>query len=1045
MAPPFVSSIRTYSCSSTIPAANAVVTPGTTVYARGYVELTMSEPVTVSDSPVLDLTIGASSYTAVPYGYVDAVVVDSGGSGYTTASVAFVTAPGHTGVGAEATVHIVGGAIVRIEITNPGEGYQELPAVVITGDGIGASATASVLSLTAGDGVVDFTTSLGYNVICVKKGIRFLHEGMAVSAPGLLPVGTTVTAIALSTLVGPPNYTGILVQVSASAIASGNGALNTGPKATFVVNNASASTIPFGALAAGGVVLNQANGSLLNADLQAADPVNPLLVPVFSDDGTTYDIIQLTSHHADGTPVTGLTLTAGDIMIIRIFFNQQVYFPGSANAKVYFNYLDGSAARNDFAINNHGNKSVALDFEWNVPNGQTVDLCSVGGLYFSFQGGDDPRDPCARIVDLPHKVGPGWEGTVAMDIVSSACTEAVSVLETITVVGVESVVNCGGLFALDLTFDSVVYLDGGASLTVSYTVLTTTGELRPGVAVYVSGSGTATLTFQGQAPASAPCAIDLCSLQVLSVNVDPAGALHSQTATGPAADVSAWVQQTSIATPTQTTVQSVTVATQSGGNWLAYGEWVDIVFTFSNAVGLQVASLSLLDGGAGYAAAPAVAIVAADATGFGATASCTIAGGAVDALTLVSGGAVYTATPAVTFTGASTTPASATASLSPQPTLQIRARLDLTETIYYTISTAPEVFWDAPNVVRFRAYNLVQTCSLHMCTLELTNLAGLSDPCQQPPYASSPYSYTPPQADCDLVRPEALYMTPFLENGGARLCVKVAYDVGVTALAAPPVCSITVCYNRRLYTLPYESQASATELQFAVSSESLPKGGEICIVSATNPCQVVGASSGLAWLPGQVPLANACAAIGMDPYVVGADGRMSHLRGVGPHAMAPGVSCTLKTLGARDADRLPAALWRAMTAGQRAHLLAGGMRYNGDMEFLDRVQVGGASVDADTWRLSDGRHALSLPGATLVSDVDLRYMLAGSPYARQRFSSVMRLPVSAGVFLLLARSDNPQVRSFAGVLTTEAGARRMSGSRAGERAVARGELFVPVC
>lgn len=80
-----------------------------------------------------------TTITAIDTGMVDVVIVDEGGTGYTTASV---TLTGGGGSGATATATILDGVIVAIEVTDAGTGYTSAPTVGITGDGSGATGTA---------------------------------------------------------------------------------------------------------------------------------------------------------------------------------------------------------------------------------------------------------------------------------------------------------------------------------------------------------------------------------------------------------------------------------------------------------------------------------------------------------------------------------------------------------------------------------------------------------------------------------------------------------------------------------------------------------------------------------------------------------------------------------------------------------------------------------------------------------------------------------------------------------------------------------------
>lgn len=77
--------------------------------------------------------------TTIDDSMVDLVLLDDGGTGYTTATV---TLTGGGGSGATATATILDGVIVAIDVTDAGTGYTSAPTVGITGDGTGATATA---------------------------------------------------------------------------------------------------------------------------------------------------------------------------------------------------------------------------------------------------------------------------------------------------------------------------------------------------------------------------------------------------------------------------------------------------------------------------------------------------------------------------------------------------------------------------------------------------------------------------------------------------------------------------------------------------------------------------------------------------------------------------------------------------------------------------------------------------------------------------------------------------------------------------------------
>lgn len=107
---------------------------------------------TVRDTAALRIiqTCTVSSFLeAYPFGGVTGAIINSGGSGYTTAPN--VTISGGTGSGATATAVVANGAVTQVNITNPGSAYSTqltgavAPTISFGGPGAGANATATVL------------------------------------------------------------------------------------------------------------------------------------------------------------------------------------------------------------------------------------------------------------------------------------------------------------------------------------------------------------------------------------------------------------------------------------------------------------------------------------------------------------------------------------------------------------------------------------------------------------------------------------------------------------------------------------------------------------------------------------------------------------------------------------------------------------------------------------------------------------------------------------------------------------------------------------
>lgn len=77
-------------------------------------------------------------------GGVTSIIINNGGSGYTTPPVIALTGGGFTHAAQIGTVTIVNGSITKIDLLDPGAGYTTLPEVNVVGDGVGASVSVSL-------------------------------------------------------------------------------------------------------------------------------------------------------------------------------------------------------------------------------------------------------------------------------------------------------------------------------------------------------------------------------------------------------------------------------------------------------------------------------------------------------------------------------------------------------------------------------------------------------------------------------------------------------------------------------------------------------------------------------------------------------------------------------------------------------------------------------------------------------------------------------------------------------------------------------------
>ncbi|MDI5890599.1 phage tail tube protein [Halomonas rhizosphaerae] len=109
-------------------------------------------------SPNVLWAVGWSNGTEAPRtgGSVGEVNVDSGGSGYTDATVTLGAPDDPDGKQATASAVVSGGEIVSISVTEPGSGYETAPTVTISDSGSGTGATATA---TLGDTVFVLPTT----------------------------------------------------------------------------------------------------------------------------------------------------------------------------------------------------------------------------------------------------------------------------------------------------------------------------------------------------------------------------------------------------------------------------------------------------------------------------------------------------------------------------------------------------------------------------------------------------------------------------------------------------------------------------------------------------------------------------------------------------------------------------------------------------------------------------------------------------------------------------------------------------------------------
>ena len=185
-------------------------------------------------------------------GIVDEVNITSPGSGYTVApTVAVVSAAGDPGAGAEVTASLatVGGSVVKLALAGVGFGYESLPNVAISAPaGGGVAATASVTLAPAG-AIKTLTLAAAGQNYTAAPSVTFSGAGTSASATAAL--ATTGGVVAAIAGFGGGSLYQAVPTVQFVAVPAGTGATfqatlaPTGGVAAVTVDNAgSAYTLP---------------------------------------------------------------------------------------------------------------------------------------------------------------------------------------------------------------------------------------------------------------------------------------------------------------------------------------------------------------------------------------------------------------------------------------------------------------------------------------------------------------------------------------------------------------------------------------------------------------------------------------------------------------------------------------------------------------------------------------------------------------------------------------------------------------------------------
>lgn len=146
-------------------------------------------------------------------GTVDSVTIGAGGTGYTSATVTFSAPETPGGVTATGTATVNAGAVTGVTITNAGSGYTSAPTVTIGGPGTGATATATL----------DTVTGTDWGSPLISSGVPSVYASLSPSVDNInLSAGADSTAIGASELITALNHFENAEEVDVSLIFLGD-------------------------------------------------------------------------------------------------------------------------------------------------------------------------------------------------------------------------------------------------------------------------------------------------------------------------------------------------------------------------------------------------------------------------------------------------------------------------------------------------------------------------------------------------------------------------------------------------------------------------------------------------------------------------------------------------------------------------------------------------------------------------------------------------------------------------------------------------------
>lgn len=158
-------------------------------------------PIVPSATIINQYAINDLNYTYAGIGDIEVVNVTNGGSGYDTTNSAITVTITGDGLGATATAQVANGVITDIIVTNPGAGYSQANVIITTANSlIGSGATAICPPSPIGGHAFDPLTELGCNHVMITSEFNGDEGGYLPIDIDYRQTGLVVDPIAISTL-----------------------------------------------------------------------------------------------------------------------------------------------------------------------------------------------------------------------------------------------------------------------------------------------------------------------------------------------------------------------------------------------------------------------------------------------------------------------------------------------------------------------------------------------------------------------------------------------------------------------------------------------------------------------------------------------------------------------------------------------------------------------------------------------------------------------------------------------------------------------------